>query len=647
MLKGRNGAVFCFFFFLLSKKLPVFSKKKRFDDDPLRERRVLTNSPQKRKVFMPKIKLYFRALRFSFSVQWKANGLALVLYGSLLLIATTATLVTTRLFQMVLDAIAAKTQLPALLPLAVLLALSLVLQRAARGFSSRLNDRARQKAIEEYEHILIRHTSSLPAAFIDSKAGRILSEELRHYDYNITELSVSLLFQFSEFYAFFAAFVILARYHLPFALLFLALTVPSSLVSAIYADKTDRFRWENSPDRQKASYYRWILTDPTPAMDVRMYNLTDAMTDRYTSQQGAYLTRIKKLRAKHTLFTVLTSCISGAGTLVFLLFTISEAVAGRLGVGSIALYTGYAATAMDSFQNLSFSFGWSWVYGTRKAARLFEFFSLEPEAPEPPARKLEAFSSLAFDHVRFTYPHTEKEILHDLSFTLNKGERLFLAGINGSGKTTVVKLLLRLYEPTGGRILLNGHPITEYDVAEVRKLFSVLFQSFVRYPLTLRDNVGLSDLARMDRDEEIEDALNESGVYDDLREKLPDGLDSMMTRRFSDTGVALSKGQWQKIAIARAYFKRAEIILFDEPSSALDAESEDRIFRSFSEMAEEKTGIMISHRISGARLASRILLLEDGRIAEEGTHEELLEKNGLYARFFALQRDKYLTKEGV
>jgi len=174
MLKGRNGAVFCFFFFLLSKKLPVFSKKKRFDDDPLRERRVLTNSPQKRKVFMPKIKLYFRALRFSFSVQWKANGLALVLYGSLLLIATTATLVTTRLFQMVLDAIAAKTQLPALLPLAVLLALSLVLQRAARGFSSRLNDRARQKAIEEYERILIRHTSSLPAAFIDSKAGRIL-----------------------------------------------------------------------------------------------------------------------------------------------------------------------------------------------------------------------------------------------------------------------------------------------------------------------------------------------------------------------------------------------------------------------------------------------------------------------------------------
>lgn len=180
---------------------------------------------------------------------------------------------------------------------------------------------------------------------------------------------------------------------------------------------------------------------------------------------------------------------------------------------------------------------------------------------------------------------------------------------------------------------------------DVRKLFSALFQTFVQYPLTLRENIALSDLERLQNDEEIIEVLNQSEVYEDIKLKLENGLDSFMTRQFDDKGTELSKGQWQKVALSRAYFKNASIIIFDEPSAALDAEAEDRIFRNFEEISEGKTGIMISHRISSSRMSNKIIVLDGGKITEQGTHDELVAKDGLYAKLYNLQREKYTMQE--
>jgi ABC-type multidrug transport system fused ATPase/permease subunit len=204
--------------------------------------------------------------------------------------------------------------------------------------------------------------------------------------------------------------------------------------------------------------------------------------------------------------------------------------------------------------------------------------------------------------------------------------------------------MLGLYQIESGQILVNGYPISDYDTKDVRKMFSALFQNFVQYPLSLRDNVSLSDLGKRFDDGEIIEALKQSGIYEDY-DKFENGIESYMTRQFDDNGIELSKGQWQKIALSRAYFKNAEIIIFDEPSAALDAEAEDRIFRNFEDISENKTAIMISHRISSAKMSNKVIVLDDGKIIESGTHEELAEFNGLYAKLYNLQMEKYGIKE--
>lgn len=276
--------------------------------------------------------------------------------------------------------------------------------------------------------------------------------------------------------------------------------------------------------------------------------------------------------------------------------------------------------------------------------RLFAFLAIKTTIRSF-SRSLEGFESLAFENVYFKYPHTEKYVLSGVSFRMNKGDKLSIVGVNGSGKSTIVKLMLGLYEIESGQILINGYPMTDYDIKDVRKLFSALFQSFVQYPLTLRENIALSDLDRMNNDDEIETALKQSGVQEELEPKLQNGLDSFMTRKFDDKGTALSKGQWQKIALSRAYFKNSSIIIFDEPSAALDAEAEDRIFRNFESISEGKSGIMISHRISSARISNKIIVLDGGKITEQGTHDELVALDGLYAKLYNLQREKYTIKE--
>ena len=259
-----------------------------------------------------------------------------------------------------------------------------------------------------------------------------------------------------------------------------------------------------------------------------------------------------------------------------------------------------------------------------------------------PFRHVEEFKSLEFKNVYFKYPRQDAYILKGVTFVLNRGERLSIVGVNGAGKTTIIKLMLGLYDLESGQILLNGFPLSEYFIDDVYSLFSVMFQQFAKYPLTLRENIALSAVRRINDTDSIIKAMEESGIYGQYGDK----LDANMTKKFDDNGIELSQGQWQKVALARTFFKNSSVYVFDEPSASLDAEAEDYILGNYLKLPESKTGIMISHRIYGAKYSSKIIVLNEGKIIEAGSHDKLMELNGFYAKLFTMQKEKYAYESG-
>jgi ATP-binding cassette subfamily B protein len=273
---------------------------------------------------------------------------------------------------------------------------------------------------------------------------------------------------------------------------------------------------------------------------------------------------------------------------------------------------------------------------------LFSFFEVEPEILSPnnprpfPQPIIEGF---VFDNVGFRYPGAERWAVRHLSFTLHAGEVLALVGENGAGKTTLVKLLIRLYDPDEGRILLDGHDLREYDLDALRGNMGVIFQDFVRYSLSAGDNIAVGKIAAREDQDRIERAATRSQA-DEVIKRLPAGYGQMIGKRFKN-GVELSGGEWQKIAIARAYMREAAVLVLDEPTAALDARSEFEVFKRFKELSSGKTAVLISHRFSSVRMADRILVLADGIVEAAGTHDQLMAQSGRYSELFELQAAGY------
>ncbi|MEM6263276.1 MAG: ATP-binding cassette domain-containing protein, partial [Bacteroidota bacterium] len=273
---------------------------------------------------------------------------------------------------------------------------------------------------------------------------------------------------------------------------------------------------------------------------------------------------------------------------------------------------------------------------------LFDFLAINPnitsgkDAIVPPATFKEGFE---FQGVGFRYPNSRKYAVRNLSFTLKAGEKLALVGENGAGKTTLVKLLGRMYDPDEGRILLDGVDIREYDLAAYRKRIGVIFQDYVRYQMNVSENIAVGQIDQLEDQARIRHAAEKS-LAEPVIKGLPGQYGQMLGKKFED-GVELSGGQWQKIALGRAYMREAELLILDEPTAALDARAEYEVFQRFSDLTQNKTAVLISHRFSTVRMADRILVLENGQMLELGTHEELLRQDGTYAELFNLQAEGY------
>lgn len=446
----------------------------------------------------------------------------------------------------------------------------------------------------------------------------------------------------------------------PWLLVLLVVAVfPSFLGETHYAALSYSLLYRRTPERRELDYLRFVGASDETAKEVRMFGLAPWLTERYRTLAQRYYDENARLSARKGLVSALLSVVATAGYYAAYVVILRRAVAGAITVGTLTFLAGAFMRSRELIQRLLLAA--SDVYAQSLNLRdLFAFFALRPVVANRPGAvpvPIPIREGFVFEDVGFRYEQSERWAVRHVDLTIRPGERLALVGENGAGKTTVTKLLARLYDPTEGRILLDGRDLRDYDLASVRRAIGVLFQDFVRYDLRFDENVGVGEIEATRAPLEALNAASAAGAPDgavyapiaqaaerslaaSLLPRLPHGYRQMLGRRFAG-GVDLSGGEWQKVALARAYMREAQLLILDEPTAALDARAEYEVFVRFAELMEGRMAVVISHRFSTVRMADRIVVLERGRVTEEGTHEELVVRGGAYAELFAMQAAGY------
>ena len=426
------------------------------------------------------------------------------------------------------------------------------------------------------------------------------------------------------------------------AILALLAPIPSFFANVRYGWWGYQMMRRQSPLRREMAYYGNLLTTDTYNKEIKLFTLGDYFITRYRALAVKFYEQARGLIVPR----YLASFAWGLGSLLMnggvYLYVALQAVAGAISFGALVTYTQAALGLGSSFQGLLSSISDTYE-NNLYINTLFHFLEYTPRIVSPPAgRRLEGEGlSVEFRNVTFSYPGREAKgpALRDVSFRIAPGEAVALVGRNGAGKTTIVKLLTRLYDPDDGMILINGYDIKEYDLDSLRAGIGVIFQDYVTYYLSAARNIGVGKVEQIDDREGVAVAAGKSGA-DGVIARLPEAYDTMLGKWF-DQGQQLSGGEWQKIALARAFMRDAHLLILDEPTSALDAQAEYEVFARFRELTAGKSAVFISHRFSTVRLANRILVIENGTLLEEGSHEELLARGGRYAELFTLQAEAY------
>ena len=446
--------------------------------------------------------------------------------------------------------------------------------------------------------------------------------------------------------------LIFLLWHLAWWLAVVALIVP---IPAFFS--STRYGWRGyqlmrrqSPERRLMAYFVTLMTTDTYNKEVKLFTLGDFFTRKFWDLATKLYKQDKKLLLTRYSINFGWTGLTVAANSAIYLYVALQTVMGRITLGGLTLYTQTAVQVGQNFQGLLNDIS-STYENTLYVNTLFEFLEYQPKIVSPPnpqpldpPGKIDGLA-IEFRNVSFTYPGKDPETqaaLKHVSFTIHAGEAIALVGRNGAGKTTLVKLLTRLYDPDEGEILIGGRNIKEYDLKELREQVGVIFQDYVNYYMTAHENIGVGRVDEIEQRDLVMSAARKSGA-NAVIERLPQGYDTMLGRWFKDLkdSTQLSGGEWQKIALARAFMRDARILVLDEPTSALDAHAEHEVFTRFRVLTEGKTAVFISHRFSTVRLADRIFVIENGSISESGSHQELIALDGRYAELFNLQAEAY------
>lgn len=427
-------------------------------------------------------------------------------------------------------------------------------------------------------------------------------------------------------------------------LLIIALSLPSAIITFVYRRKNFLYMRRRSKARRQMAYYSNTITNKDLAKEIRLFDLSDTFIGHYKATFENYFKGIKKLIAGEGAWHIGLSGLSSAVNCYLFLYIAQMVYKGLLKIGDYSFYTGALKNISSGFTTLIDTAA-SVYEGTLFIDNMIAFMNEEqtvtPRLAEPISVRRHCGHTIELRNVSFRYPGTETMVIRNVNLTLREGETAVLVGLNGAGKTTLIKLITRLYDPTEGEIYLDGRDIRDYDLSELYRMFGIIFQDFGKYAVSVKENIAFGDIRKGIVDADIFHASKHSNA-DTFIDKLPNGYDTPLMRYFEDNGIELSIGQWQKLSIARAFYSDSDILILDEPTASLDPMAEQEIFDHFDTLRRDKTTIFVSHRLSSATTASKIVVLENGMIAEEGTHRELMDRHGKYYELFTTQAKRYM-----
>ena len=431
-------------------------------------------------------------------------------------------------------------------------------------------------------------------------------------------------------------------------LIIFIISLPAAVIKFVYGRKNFLYMRHRSKDRRQMEYYSQLMVSKDLVKEVRLFNLSNTFIDKFKRIFAKYFSGLKSLILKenawHILIAVGTALVNAA---LFLYVGIRAVNDADFKIGDYSYYASALNTIISSVGAIVAAS--ATVYqGTLFIDNVIEFDKLEPQIVPivTPALNVKRHiaHTIEFKNVSFSYPGTDKLVLKNVSFKLDEGTTTVLVGLNGAGKTTIIKLLTRLYDPTDGIILLDGEDIRKYDTTQLYQIFGTIFQDFGKYAVSVEENIYYGDIQKGIDDQDIVQAANQSGASEFI-DTLSDGYKTKLIRFFDEDATDLSIGQWQKLSVARAFYSDSDILILDEPTASLDALAEQKIFKQFEALTENKTSIFVSHRLSSATTADKIIVLEYGQIIEEGNHKSLMEAQGKYYHLFTTQAKRYIESQ--
>ena len=592
---------------------------------------------------MGKIKNYLKNASFSIKITYQAAKYYFVLKSALSLLLSFVPIVKIYIWKIIIDLLisaSANEMLTGLVKYAILYFTVHIVQELIIKMSQYIEYKYNDKVNYYVENLLLEQFAAVDLGFYDSSEYRDKLNQVWDIKSSVTALASLFFAQVQTLLSFIVSLILFARWNAAYALVIVLCSLPILFVEWKVNQLDINFSMQNQKNERAMRYFKYIFTNYDNSLEIKLYNIKDFLIGKYIDSWKEYYKNRKKFTAKIAALMFVSLLISTfVSQLLLYILLIGKIAKKIISIGDAMYY-------MSLFHNLyNSTVSLIRIISSSNAAfvrlnTVKEFINQKPMVQKNGVLTLDKIQKIEFSHVYFRYPGKENYVLEDCSFTMEAGQQIGLVGENGCGKSTIVKLILRLYDVEKGEILLNGIDIMEYDIEKYRAMFSVLFQDFIKYSFTLRENVSLSDIEKSDNDERIKDALSKSEMSE-LVSTWDKGLETPLTRSFEPDGKELSGGQWQRIALSRVFFADRDFVILDEPSASLDVFAEEKIFHQFQQLSGNRSSIIISHRLSSIVAADKILVLKNGRILEQGKHRELLSKNGYYSELFYAQAQSY------